>query len=306
VAQVCSVYGFVPSRLLVTTYCFQSTQISGCDNRDAVRIVTVTTTPVEVQWVANAIKAGQTDINEADAFSMQSREPDGGSTGVYVGADIIAHIAPEDAAIYLANYGYSNTISADTNTWPARDLTTVLKGVNAEVQSFLQTELTREYGIRSAVQENNEYTQISDKVASDLRVHFQAKGITIDSFGLRDGNVYENPAIQANFDSAFDRAKQQAEAEASAQRQAVLNQQQIDQAKAEATAELIKAQADAQAKNLQADVIKNNPGALLQQMIDKWDGHGPTTVIGGSGGTSPMVYTLPAQQVADPSPTPTS
>lgn len=269
--------------ITITQYCFQpGGPSSPCQNRDAVAVVVVDTSSVNVQWTAPAIVAGQPLPDMSNAFSMQSFESNGGSTGVYTGAQLIAHIAPADAALYLASYGYTDM--NDRHVYPARPLTDVLNG---EVRAYIQTRLNEEYGKRSVVQQNQDLSAIFATVQQDLTTTFGAKGITIDSFGNRDGNVYENPAIQQAIDSAFDRQRQLEAAQADATRQAVVNGQMVDAAYAGATATAIAADAAAYSQQQQAAVLNQSPTYLQYLWIQRWNGQMPQ--ITGNDNAMPVV-----------------
>lgn len=283
--------------ITVQQYCFKPNEVSGCQWLDTVRVITVSTTSVKIEWEAPAIIEGQPFPDMSTAFSMQSLEPNGGSTGVYVGAQIIAHIVPADAALYLASYGYQNT-PTEQGDYPARDLTSVLQD---EVRAFIQTELNREYGARSVEQQNRDMTVMFDTVRAHLDETFNAKGITIDSFGYRDGNVYENPRIQQAVDSAFDRAQQLEEAQSAATRQAVANQQSVDQAVAEATATGIAAVAASEAQRLLAQTLRENPDLVQLELARRWDGRLPQ-IMGDSNAVPMIPFALNSGETATPVP----
>jgi len=282
----------------VQQYCFQPASLSSCQYRDVSMVITVDTTSVNVEWVAPAVIPGQPMPDMNSAFSMQSLEPNGGSTGVYVGAQLIAHIAPEDAALYLASYGYSER---DPNRlmYPARPLASVL---NTEVRAFIQTELNREYGQRSVIEQNRDMAVMFDIVREELTEIFGAKGITIDSFGYRDGNVYENPAIQAGIDSAFERQRQLEEAQADATRQSVVNQQHLDMSYSQATQTMVAAQSAAESQALQAEALNANPNLIQLEIARRWDGQLPQ--IMGESNAVPMVPFPLGNPTATPTPQP--
>ncbi|KKQ75683.1 MAG: hypothetical protein US96_C0007G0031 [Candidatus Woesebacteria bacterium GW2011_GWB1_38_5b] len=282
--------------ITISQYCFYAYQGAACTARDAVLVITVDTTPVNIEWIADAIVEGEPRSDQVNAFSMQSLEPDGGSTGVYVGAQLIARIAPEDAALYLASYGHG--VIDSNGVYPARPLRDVLA---TEVRAFIQTELNNEYGNRSVIEQNRDMEEMFTNVRNRLVETFGTKGIAIDSFGYRDGNVYENPVIQTGIDSAFERQRQQDEAESNATRQAIVDMQLINSAYAQATATMVSAQSAAAAQQLQAEVLRENPDLVELEAVRRWDGHLPQ-IIGDSNAIPMVPFAL---ETPPPAPTPT-
>ncbi|MDQ3008326.1 MAG: hypothetical protein M3Q81_01895 [bacterium] len=154
--------------------------------------------------------------------------------------------------------------------------------------------------------QNRDMTEMFETVSNNLTSTFGAKGITIDSFGYRDGNVYENPAIQQGVDSQFQRMQQLEEVQANATRQAVINTQNLDTAYAQATQTAIIAQSEAQAQQLLSDVLNTNPGLIQYEYASRWNGQLPQ--IMGQSNALPMIpfalSTPEPSQLPQPSGTP--
>lgn len=254
----------------------------------AVMVVTVPVTSVTKQWVAPAIVCDAPLPDMSTAFSMQSLEVNGGSTGVYTGASISAHIS--DPSLYLSAYGY-DAKNETTNTHPARSLDQVL---SEQVHGFIQQRLAHEYGTRSVVEQNRDMPVIFETIFGDLNTTFSKSGITITSFYDRDGNIYENCDIQKQFDQELARQNALQEANAAAALKEIEANSQVQNAYAQATATTVAAESAANAQALQAQVVNENPSSLQQQWINKWDGHLPQITGGDSTSYVPIVLDTPA------------
>ncbi len=120
--------------------------------------------------------------------------------------------------------------------------------------------VTSKYDAAELISRRSEVEKaLNDKLASKLT----ARGITIDNVSI----------VNFNFSTAFDQS---------------IEQKQVAQQNAQkAQYELQTATTRAQAQDVQAKTL--TPEYLQLQAIEKWDGHMPTTVAGGSG----TVFSLP-------------
>lgn len=255
----------------------------------ALMVVTVPVTSESLDWVAPAITCDAPKPDMSNAFSMQSLEANGGSVGVYTGASISAFIS--NPSQYLSIYGYGDE-NADNHTHPAKSLQEIL---SKQIRSFIQQELSREYGSRSIVRQNQDMTTIFSNIFSHLNTTFEPTGITITSFYDRDGNVYDNCKIQEGFDQELDRKNLYDQANATATLLAINSNAQIEGAYAQATMTAIAVNSSVEAQQKQADVVNNNPNALVQQWIDKWNGQ-VSQVQGGNTTSYVPVLITPAPQ----------
>lgn len=111
-----------------------------------------------------------------------------------------------------------------------------------------------------------------------------------DKFGENTIVIYKVVVTNADFEASYNEAianKQKAQLQA--EEQAIINQQNIDKAEADAQVALTKAQAEADAKLIAAQaeadanalLVQSLSDVILQQMyIEKWDGELPDVVAG--------------------------
>lgn len=108
--------------------------------------------------------------------------------------------------------------------------------------------------------------------------------LTIDDIVIRDVNISAQlkAAIEAKMIQEQEANKavyitQKAENDAKTARQV---------AAGEADAALIRARAEAESIKIRGDALRQNPGAIQLQLIEKWDGRSPQIVAGDSSGIS--------------------
>ena len=235
--------------------------------RDDRRVITVSTTAITMRWSAPPIVEGQPLPDMSNAFSLTTIE----SAGVYTGAELIANIKAEDAALYLANYGIDPNPEPD-GSYVARPLISVLED---EVEAFIQTQLSDRYIVRTADQVNTQAVQIFDEVSANLVAHFADKGITISEFGMRDVNVWEDAALQRRFNNTIERQEQLDEANDNATRAYIENSMTLQAAQVQATATMIAAQSEAESQRLIGEAIAENPESVQMRALEQWDGRLP-------------------------------
>jgi hypothetical protein len=265
-------------------------------------VVTVPTTPVKVEWVAAAIPCNPDGSQPAvlpdmsSAFSMQSLEAEGGSTGVYTGGVVNAYIS--NPAVYLSTYGYE-AMNPQTNTHSAKPLESVIED---EMRGFIQQQLSFEYGERSVYAQNRDLNEMFTRVYENLNAAYNSKGITITSFYNRDGNVYENCQVQAQADEQIERQNAYQQAFATATLIRISNDALIDQSYAQATATMISAQSAAESQALLAQALSENPDLVALEYARRWNGQMPQ-IIGNSNAMPMIPFSI--QEAPAPSPTAT-
>ncbi len=235
--------------------------------RDDRRVITVSTAAITVRWSAPPIIEGQPLPDMSNAFSLTTLE----SAGVYTGAELIANIRPEDAALYLANYGVNAEPEPD-GSYIARPLASVLED---EVEAYIQTQLSDRYIVRTADRVNTEAVQIFDETSTELITNFALKGITITEFGMRDVNVWEDPVLQRRFNNTIDRQEQLDEANDNATRAFIENSMTLQSAQVQATSTMIAARSEADSQRLIGEALAENPAAVEIRALEQWDGRLP-------------------------------
>lgn len=260
----------------------------------SVMVVTVPITAVTHEWIAPAISCDQPMPDMSNAFSMQSLEDNGGSTGVYTGASVTAVV--DNPALYLSVYGYGDE-NPTTNTHAAKPLDEV---ISTTMHGFIQQKLASEYGTRNVVAQNRDMNTIFSDIYSALNTEFNKSGIKITSFFDRDGNIYENCAIQKQFDESLGRQNDLQKAEAAAKLKEIEIKSQLDASNAQATMTVSAGEALAKAQQAQANVVQSNPLSIQQQAIQKWDGHVSQYGSGAGGGIPFLVVMTPAPVATPP------
>lgn len=116
----------------------------------------------------------------------------------------------------------------------------------------------------------------SDKVNAALATQFTAKNAILERFSVTN----------FEFSTAFSQA---IESKVTAVQNAEAQKNKLEQVKYEAQQTIEKAKADAEAIKISAQAINSQGGAdyVALQAIKQWDGHYPTTVMGGS--TIPLI-----------------
>lgn len=235
--------------------------------RDDRRVITVTTSPVTMRWTAPPIVEGQPMPDMSNAFSLTTLE----SAGVYTGAELIAQVDAANAALYLASYGV-DPIPQPDGSYVARSLASVLED---EVEAFAQSQLSDRYIVRTSDQINTQAATIFDQVGTEMTTVFALKGITITEFGMRDVNVWEDPALQRRFNNTIERQEQLDEANDNATRAFIENSMTLQSAQVQATATMIAARSEADSQRLIGEALAENPAAVEIRALEQWDGRLP-------------------------------
>lgn len=122
--------------------------------------------------------------------------------------------------------------------------------------------------------------QFIQNIQTKLQSHFEPRGIVIESLYLT-GEVGLPGPVKEALNRKIE-ATQKAQ-----QRENELRQTQAEAAKEIAAAEgakqsaILRAEGEAQALNIKGQALKNNPGVVELNAIDKWDGKLPTYMTGG-------------------------
>jgi Membrane protease subunits, stomatin/prohibitin homologs len=109
--------------------------------------------------------------------------------------------------------------------------------------------------------------------------------------------VLENITLSKELESAIE-SKMVQEQEAAKAR---FTQQ---KAQIEADTAIIKAKGEAEAIRIRGEALRDNPGLIQLQIVEKWDGRSPLVVVGGGGGEgSSANFILPLNQLPAPAAT---
>lgn len=110
-------------------------------------------------------------------------------------------------------------------------------------------------------------TELKDKALASLKARLEPRGIMVEDISIT------NISFSAEFTAAIEQKQ-------IAQQDAEKAQYAVQKAEQDAKAVIVSAQAQAQAQQLMKDTI--TPELLEKQAIDKWDGHMPQAVGGGT------------------------
>ncbi len=146
----------------------------------SVVVIKVDRSPVTREWTG-ATNTGTSSNNQQ--INVESSN----SIGFTVGITCTASIPEEDAAKFL--YWYSGK--------------TLENAVDANVRSFVQDVLTREFGQRDLTACQRDRKAVFDIMKEKTTEFFAARGIRIDNIGAAGEFTYTEPAIQTAINSQF-------------------------------------------------------------------------------------------------------
>jgi regulator of protease activity HflC (stomatin/prohibitin superfamily) len=252
-------------------------------------VIKVSTMEVSREW-NNAASASDSD----QSFSVESLD----SQGISVGAVITARIEPENAALYLANFGTIPTNDQFPTIKIARPLSEVLDGV---IRDRLQTILDREHGGRTINQSQNNKAAIWELARVELTAYAATQGVTILVLGGLDGMIYDNAEIQEAIDRSYIREEEQNSAMAGATQTAIYNTSLIGSSNAAATATVIAGRAAADVQRMQAEALAENPDSVYLEAVRRWNGVLPAIMDS----DTVLPYMPPAQLTPQPTFAPT-
>jgi prohibitin 2 len=141
-----------------------------------------------------------------------------------------------------------------------------------------QREAIKNIALESVRAKVGSKVQIIDLVISDIGL---SKGLTAS---IEKKMIQEQTAETAKY------TKQQATTDA---------ERAVEVAKGQAEATLTNARAEAESIRIRGDALRQNPGVIQLQLIERWDGHSPQIVSGSSSGISLLMPAL-ASPVAVP------
>lgn len=202
--------------------------------------------------------------------------------GIYVGMNCSAQIEEKDAARFL--YRYNNT-----------PLETI---IDTDIKKMVEDQFNIATSQYKSTELHTHKAEIVEKVKTTVVEYFKEYGITITVLGIKEGFSFENPDIQEAIDAKFaseqdliiqqnkneaNLAKAEAEAaaeviaaEAKAQAKLKEAQTEIEIAKAKAEALKIEATAEADANKKISESITD---ALIEKiMAEAWNGELPKIV----------------------------
>jgi hypothetical protein len=180
------------------------------------------------------------------AITVESNE----SIDFDLGAVITAQVTEQDAALFLYTFG-------------GKQLEEV---IDQDVRNFIAQSLSASFGTHDLETGRKEKIAYFNQAKNEAKELFAKKGITLVTFGSTEGMTYHDEAIQRSINKRFEAQQANmaatemanAAAKLTANREAVVLQQNYEIRKQE---------------------VENQKAAIA-----KWDGHGPTTMVGGSSG----------------------
>lgn len=202
--------------------------------KDTVRVIVVDRYPETRQWAKDK------------AFVGESKD----SIKFNQGISATTQIIEEDTAKYL----YQNA---------GKSLQTVMDN---EIHDYIGSVLLEEYSTRNIDDIRGNKGAILNKVREKVVPYFKVKGITISNLGYVDDLKYLQDDIQTAINKKFTALQDQ-------KAQSVINQTNIDTAKAEAKANNLR-------KQSMKEIAEMKKLELQEKWINKWDGSLPTYQAG--------------------------
>lgn len=199
-----------------------------------------------VNYDKNGNEGDATDTSQLSGASKDLQD-------VWIGVVVNYHITPDKVDAIYAQYKSVENFEAN-----------VIEPVIREVVKTASAQYTAE----ELVTKRAEY---SDKVNATLADRFTSKDAILERFSVTN----------FEFSQAF---TQSIEAKVTAVQNAEAAKNKLEQIKFEAQQTIETAKAQAEAIRIQASAINSQGGAdyVALQAIKQWDGHYPTTVVGGS------------------------
>jgi hypothetical protein len=196
------------------------------------KLIVINRAPVTREWTSTN-STGTSAHNEA--FNVESSE----SIDFSIGAVMTAHIAENDAAKFLYNFGGKQLEEvADEN-----------------VRGFIASDLSQQFGSNVLDYDRTHKVDVFNKAFADAKTYFANKGVTIDNLGFTEGMTYHDANIQRAINQKFE-----------ADMQAEIAQKTLEAAKITAEAkDAVKAQQDLELKRRELDIEMTK--------VQKWDGH---------------------------------
>jgi prohibitin 2 len=142
-----------------------------------------------------------------------------------------------------------------------------------------QRELLKSKTLAAAKQKTGDIITISDIVIENISLSDKLEST------IEDKMVQEQEALRAKFTQ--DKARIEAETK-------------NIQAEIEAKATITKAKADAESIQIRGQALKDNPGFISLQIVEKWDGRSPMVIGGGTSGGAASTIILPIETPAQP------
>lgn len=212
--------------------------------RDTMKLVLVDRSPVTREW-SKAAGTGTSTLNQA--IYAESSESIAFSAGMNCSAQIYSE---NDAVKFL--YCYNNK--------PLSEI------MDTEIRARVESKFNEQCGKKTMNEILSSKEEIMEEVRNDVIPYFEEKGITITVLGMKDGIVYQDETIQRSINEKFS-------SEMKLTTQENENKRIISAAEAKAEAQLIEADAQAEAnKKLNSSLT---PSLLEKFKYDAWDGKLP-------------------------------
>lgn len=244
--------------------------------------------PITREWTSTS-GSGTAAANQA--FSLQSAE----AIKFSLGMNCTGQVAEKDAARFISVYSGTGrkVLLPDANEKDLAGLPDAVWQVGAisavmdnNVRGAFQGRLLGDFAAKGLDEDNKNIGPIVQKAVDDITREFAANGLTLLNCGAHGGFAFDNPAVQDAANAKFV-AEQQSSAKVitatnDAQAQTVTNQKNVDQAKADAAVAKARQDQELAYNKALAEEIANHPEIAQYLLAQKWDGHSPTTVVGGN------------------------
>ncbi len=224
------------------------------------RLICVNRAPVARAWTKE--KGTGTGTSD-EAVYVETLD----SIGLGLGVVINAAVLEEDTAKYL--YWYAGKQLTQT--------------IDTEVRGFVIAAMNDAFNAMDFNAARAGKVAAFDAVKKLTQDEFKARGITITNFGLSEGLIFDNPAIQEGIDNNAAAQEQTRQAAEIAKKIQIENKQRVETEKANAEVVNIQAQAEADRIAKINAAIQSNPQYVELERIKRWNGSVPNTFIIGEG-----------------------
>lgn len=241
------------------------------------RVIVVDRTPVTRQWTE---EEGTGTSNSNEAFQVETVE----TIGFAIGGVVSALVTEENAANFLYYYH-------------GKPLSEVMDTV---IRGYIQANLFSRFGTLTLEEARNQKAEIFTAVCDAAVTEFKTQGITIQACGGSDGMIYEDREVQIVVNQAIEAQQQRIIAEAEATSQAIVNNTDIGIANAQATVEVIQAEAEADALRVVGEVLEQNPEIIGYTYAEAYNGTVPNTLVvttSTNGSNSPFMFLIDGVEV---------
>jgi prohibitin 2 len=195
-----------------------------------------------------------------------------------------------DATCFSSDLQAVNITLAVQTRITKEHVTDIYKNYGVEYMSQALPKILDALKAETAKYEASEIIGNRDKIRSEALK--AAQGRLQDFVDVQDLSI-----VNVSFSDDYEKA---IEAKQVAQQRAEQAKYELQQAQVEADTKVAEAEGEAKAIQIRGDALSKNPQVIQLEMINKWDGHAPETLVTSGTGGGPASVILPVTAKASP------